>query len=181
MARSQTTSKRSSSASKRKAKPKPFTVEHFRRYASLMVFEDGETHEPEDWQLAFAEDIFAGEAREAWLIVPEGNGKSTFISQLGLYGLDSELWYDEIATLIDSVRPPLGEILTTFPSNNDHKFFSVLAHLSIEAFGDTPYSTPSPNSPWRPQVAKAAGWPSRETSQPKRSGSSPAKDRAHST
>lgn len=88
MARSQTTSKRSSSASKRKAKPKPFTVEHFRRYASLMVFEDGETREPEDWQLAFAEDIFAGEAREAWLIVPEGNGKSTFISQLGLYGLD---------------------------------------------------------------------------------------------
>jgi hypothetical protein len=64
----------------------PFTVEHFRAFARLMVFEDGETREPEPWQLAFAEDVFSG-VREAWLVVPEGNGKSTFLAQLGLYGL----------------------------------------------------------------------------------------------
>lgn len=73
----------------------PFTVEHFRAYASLMVFEDGECHPPEDWQLAFAEDTFAARERsECALLVPEGNGKSTFIAQLGLYGLDyaAEPW-----------------------------------------------------------------------------------------
>jgi hypothetical protein len=64
----------------------PFTVEHFRRFASVMVFDDGSTRDPEPWQLAFAEDVFNG-CREAWLIVPEGNGKSTFLAQLGLYGL----------------------------------------------------------------------------------------------
>jgi phage terminase large subunit-like protein len=64
----------------------PFTVEHFSRFASLMVFDDGSTREPEPWQLAFAEDVFAG-SREAWLVVGEGNGKSTFLAQLGLYGL----------------------------------------------------------------------------------------------
>jgi len=52
-----------------------------------MVFEDEKTHEPEDWQLAFAGDVFTKGTREAWLIVPEGNGKSTLIAQIGLYGL----------------------------------------------------------------------------------------------
>lgn len=66
---------------------KPFTVDHFRRYAELMVFEDGEHREPEDWQLDIASDIFAG-YREVWVIVPEGNGKTTFLSQLALYGAD---------------------------------------------------------------------------------------------
>lgn len=64
-----------------------FTVEHFKAYASHMVFDDGEQREPEDWQLEIAADIFRGFA-EVWLIVPEGNGKSTFISQLALYGAD---------------------------------------------------------------------------------------------
>lgn len=65
----------------------PFSVEHFAKYAGLMVYEDGETRCPEDWQLAFAEDLFSG-FRENWLIVPECNGKSTLLAQLGLYGLD---------------------------------------------------------------------------------------------
>lgn len=52
-----------------------------------MVFDDGVCREPEGWQLEIAEDIFAG-FREVWQIVPEGNGKSTFLSQLALYGAD---------------------------------------------------------------------------------------------
>lgn len=52
-----------------------------------MVFEDGVQREPEDWQLAIAEDIFDG-SREVWVIVPEGNGKTTFLAQLALYGAD---------------------------------------------------------------------------------------------
>ena len=52
-----------------------------------MVFDDGESRPPEDWQLEIAEDIFAG-YREVWQITPEGNGKTTFIAQLALYGAD---------------------------------------------------------------------------------------------
>lgn len=62
-------------------------VAHFRTYASFMVFDDGERRPPEPWQLAIAADIFRG-FREVWEIVPEGNGKSTFLAQLALYGAD---------------------------------------------------------------------------------------------
>src|SRR5262249_35124820 len=34
---------------------------------------------------------------------------------LRIYGLNSRLWYDEIVTLVESVRPPLREIVTHFP------------------------------------------------------------------
>jgi len=64
-----------------------FTVEHFRQYAGWMVFDDGERREPEPWQLEVAADVFRGYP-EAWMIVPEGNGKSTFLAQLALYGAD---------------------------------------------------------------------------------------------
>lgn len=59
---------------------------------------------------------------------------------LRFYGLDSQLWYDEIKTVLESVRPPLAQTLTDFPSNNDHPFFSLLSHLSIAAFGEHPWS-----------------------------------------
>jgi phage terminase large subunit-like protein len=62
-------------------------VEHFRTYAGLMVFDDGVTRDPEPWQMLIAADIFRG-FREVWEIVPEGNGKSTFLAQLALYGAD---------------------------------------------------------------------------------------------
>lgn len=64
-----------------------FTVEHFRAYASQLVFDDGEKREPQDWQLEVVADIFNG-YRETWLIVPEGNGKSTLLAELALYGAD---------------------------------------------------------------------------------------------
>jgi phage terminase large subunit-like protein len=70
--------------------PDRFTVPHFDSYCAKMVFDDGERRPPEDWQLEIARDIFAG-AREVWQITPEGNGKSTFIAQLALYGADYSL------------------------------------------------------------------------------------------
>ena len=60
-------------------------------------------------------------------------------------GLDSGLWYDEIRTLQDSVRSPLGRILTVFPGDNQHTFFSLLAHGSIAVFGDHPWSLRLPS------------------------------------
>ena len=85
MERSQTLTRSRRDAAPRRLKP--FTTPHFREYASRLVFDDEEQHEPEDWQLAIAEDIFAG-FREVWEITPEGNGKSTFIAALALYGAD---------------------------------------------------------------------------------------------
>jgi hypothetical protein len=52
-----------------------------------MVWEGDEQREPEGWQLEIVKDLFAG-FREVWQLVPEGNGKSTFVSQVALYGAD---------------------------------------------------------------------------------------------
>lgn len=68
-------------------KAKPFTAEHFRAYVDLLVFDDGERRGLEPWQMQIARDIFKG-YREVWLVVPEGNGKSTLIAALALYGAD---------------------------------------------------------------------------------------------
>ena len=59
---------------------------------------------------------------------------------LRVYRLDQGLWYDEIVTLLDSVRPPLSEILTTFSGDNHHPLYSLLAHFSVELFGEHAWS-----------------------------------------
>jgi hypothetical protein len=64
-----------------------FTPEHFCRYVSGLVFDDGEQRAPQGWQLEVVADVFRG-FPETWLIVPEGNGKSTLLAQLALYGAD---------------------------------------------------------------------------------------------
>lgn len=76
------TSRRSASA-----RPKPFTVDHFRLYARQLVLDTGETWEPEDWQLGVIEDILAG-TQQVWLIVPQGNGKTTLMAGIALYHAD---------------------------------------------------------------------------------------------
>src|SRR5262245_6487943 len=51
-------------------------------------------------------------------------------------GLGAGLWYDEIETLVRYVRQPLAHIVTTYDSQNQHLFYSVLARLSVVALGD---------------------------------------------
>ena len=58
---------------------------------------------------------------------------------LRLIGGGDQLWFDEIVTLVDSVRKPFSDIVTHFPSDNGHVFYSVLAHISIALGGDTPF------------------------------------------
>jgi phage terminase large subunit-like protein len=48
------------------------------------VLDNEEPFRPEHFQEAFLRDVFAG-TREAWLVVPEGNGKTTLIAALALY------------------------------------------------------------------------------------------------
>lgn len=58
---------------------------------------------------------------------------------LRFIGGGNQLWYDEIVTLVDSVRKPFAEIVTHFPSDNGHVFYSVLAHINVALGGETPF------------------------------------------
>ena len=64
--------------------PKPFTVPHFRAWAAELILDTGEPWHLERFQEAFVRDLFAG-YKEAWLVVPEGNGKTTLVAGLALY------------------------------------------------------------------------------------------------
>jgi hypothetical protein len=64
---------------------------------------------------------------------------------LRLWGLDSCLWFDEVLTLVDFVRMPIGRIVTLFPSQNQHMLFSVLAHASVAVFGESAWALRLPS------------------------------------
>ena len=62
----------------------PFTLPHFRAWASDLLLDTEQPFNPERFQEAFLRDVFSG-VREAWLVVPEGNGKTTLMAALALY------------------------------------------------------------------------------------------------
>lgn len=62
----------------------PFSLPHFRDWAADLILDNEQSFHPEDWQEAFLDDVFAGFA-ECWLVVPEGNGKTTLLAALALY------------------------------------------------------------------------------------------------
>jgi hypothetical protein len=64
---------------------------------------------------------------------------------LRVWRLDSCLWFDEVLTLVDFVRMPIGRILVLFPSQNQHMLFSVLAHASIAVFGESAWALRLPS------------------------------------
>jgi hypothetical protein len=55
---------------------------------------------------------------------------------LRIPGLNSCMWLDEILTMVRFARPPVWQILTTFPDQNQHMLYSLMAHGSISLFGD---------------------------------------------
>ena len=59
---------------------------------------------------------------------------------LRLKDLGDGMWFDEISTLVQYVRPPLSHILTTFDSKNQHLLYSVLAHGSVRMFGESAWA-----------------------------------------
>ena len=59
---------------------------------------------------------------------------------LRVVGLNSGLWWDEISFLVNTVRRPLAEIVTVFPGDTQHPLYSILARLSIVAFGEHAWS-----------------------------------------
>jgi phage terminase large subunit-like protein len=85
-----TGSQHSTATSSRRAasRPEPFSVDHFRRYARLLVLDNGEQWDPEDFQLEIVADLFSDEFVAVWTIIPEANGKSTLMGGVGLYWAD---------------------------------------------------------------------------------------------
>jgi len=59
----------------------------------------------------------------------------TLALALRLPELGAGLWHDEIATLLEYGRRPVGEILATYPSQNQHPLYSLLARASVAVFG----------------------------------------------
>ncbi len=66
---------------------KPKTVDHFRAYCRNLILDNGEHWEVEDFQLEVVRDVFAG-VPETWMVIPEGNGKTTFMAGVVLYFAD---------------------------------------------------------------------------------------------
>ena len=56
---------------------------------------------------------------------------------LRLHHLGTGLWFDEIETLVEYVRSPLARIISDYHSTNQHPLYSVLAHLSVGALGES--------------------------------------------
>lgn len=62
----------------------PFTIGHFVRWAEQLRLDDESPWLVEDYFARFVEDVFAGFQR-CWLLVPEGNAKTTGLAGLALY------------------------------------------------------------------------------------------------
>ena len=86
------------------ASPKgvPFSVTHFKAWAEQLELSSGAMFVLEPFQELFVADLFAG-YRECWLVVPEGNGKTTVIALLALYHIRfrSEAWVPVAASTRD--------------------------------------------------------------------------------
>ncbi|MBI3484883.1 MAG: glycosyltransferase family 39 protein, partial [Acidobacteria bacterium] len=54
--------------------------------------------------------------------------------------LNQQLWYDEITTLLDFVRTPMAQILTTYTSQNQHMLYSVLARVAVVTLGEAAWT-----------------------------------------
>jgi len=58
-------------------------------------------------------------------------------SALRAVGLEQDLWMDEVFTLTDFVRLPVGLILTSYPHDNQHLLYTLLAHASCALLGES--------------------------------------------
>lgn len=56
---------------------------------------------------------------------------------LRVYKLETCLWLDEVFALVESIRPPALTILTSFPTQNNHMLYSVLAHACSSVAGES--------------------------------------------
>jgi 4-amino-4-deoxy-L-arabinose transferase-like glycosyltransferase len=87
-------------------------------------------------EAAYIGGLAADGKRPVWE-VPLVGGLLLLALGLRLWHLGTGLWFDEIQTLVDYVRRPMGEILTLFDSKNQHLLYSVLARAAFQLFGES--------------------------------------------
>jgi len=63
---------------------------------------------------------------------------------LRIPGLNSGFWFDELNTVVYSVRAPLLQVATAFPGDYTHPFYGVMAQGAVAAFGEHPWSVRLP-------------------------------------
>ncbi|HLE62243.1 MAG TPA: glycosyltransferase family 39 protein [Pyrinomonadaceae bacterium] len=64
---------------------------------------------------------------------------------LRLWHLNTDLWFDELLTLLNYLRLPLGDLVTSLPDQNNHLLFSVLSHASVSLFGESAWAVRLPS------------------------------------
>ena len=71
------------------------------------------------------------------------------LSVLGLAlripNLNSCMWLDEVLTMVNFARPPAAQIFTSFPDQNQHMLYSLLAHGAMRIFGEQPWALRLPS------------------------------------
>lgn len=75
--------------------------------------------------------------RSDWLWL---SGILVLAAVLRAINLDAGLWYDEIVTLVEYVRLPARELVTTYASFNNHILFSLEAQASVAVLGESAWS-----------------------------------------
>jgi len=58
--------------------------------------------------------------------------------------LDSQLWCDEIVTVVNAVRVPTKTLLTSYFWDNQHALYALVAQASVAVFGDQPWTVRLP-------------------------------------
>jgi phage terminase large subunit-like protein len=66
---------------------RPFSVAHFKRWALQFELDNGKPFKLEGFQQKFIKDVFSGKP-VCWLVIPQGNGKTTLVSLLALYHIE---------------------------------------------------------------------------------------------
>jgi phage terminase large subunit-like protein len=112
-----------------RTRSKPFTLPHFKAWAADLTLDDEVPWVLEPFQEAFFADVLAG-VTEAWLVVPEANGKTTAVAGLCLYHAEhrtrarvnwaaasreqAELGFDQAAGIV-AANERLGALFECLP------------------------------------------------------------------
>ncbi len=84
----------------------------------------------------------AGMSRRTWILLGALTGIAVL---LRIPTLNSCLWLDEVLTMVSYGRPPLAWIFTAFPDQNQHLLYSLLAHGSMQIFGQQAWALRLPS------------------------------------
>lgn len=126
----------------------PFTIEHFEAWASRLTLDSGMGWILEDFQSEFVNDLFTCDPMtRCWLVLPEGNGKTTLVGGIGLYHIEfttsgyvpiaastreqAEIMYRQMEGLV--FRSELRHVFTCQEGYRRIKCESMMARIQVYA------------------------------------------------